>query len=196
MADDAVTLGILGIVFTIVIGFLVYFLQKRTDSKMESIIKSINELTRQQFEVINEEKERHKAMRDYFIHHTQSNLGLIKHAYDTLRNFVNGFKSDGSEERKRVIIDICERNSQQIQSYIIPFTRDQLEIASRYLKSPWLANKFIDEVARLGSVFMTIRQNPNLLENHAGLESIRESIEYQIESINNLITKLNEEHSE
>jgi hypothetical protein len=149
---------------------------------MESIITSIKELSDRQFKIIDEERKHNDAMKNYFIHHTQGSLELIKDRYETLQEFIIDLTSKKSEEKTRSIIKMCE----QFSSYIFPFTNDQLQIASSSL-SPWVAHKFIDIFAGIGSTFGSIKQNPKMLDNDSDLQHINESIEYQIQSINECI---------
>jgi hypothetical protein len=190
LVDEATILAFLGVGFTAGIALLIFFLQRLTDKKMKSIIKGISELSRQQFEIISEEKEHRDEMKNNFIHHTRGNLELIKHQYQTLQNFITDLTSNGSVE-KSSIINMCKFNSEQFHSHTFPFVKDQLQIASNYLR-PWVANKFIDIFSGVGSTFSYITQNPNLLESSSGLEDICKSIEGQIQSINDCIDRLNE----
>jgi rubrerythrin len=159
---------------------------------MKSIITKINELSRQQLEIINEEKEHRDKMKNYFIYHTQGSLKLIKHQYETLQKFITDLTSNRSEEKSRSIINMCEFNSERFHSHTFPFTRDQLQIASSYL-SPWVANKFIDTFAGLGSTFYSITQDPSLLERTSSLGDIDKSIKNQIQTIDDCTNRLNEE---
>jgi hypothetical protein len=187
MVDEAIILTI----FSSVIVLVIYLLQKRTDSKMKSILTEINKLSSQQSVIINEEKERHDTTKNYFIHHTQGSLKLIKHQYETLQNFITDLTNNGSEE-KSSIINMCKFNSEQFHSHTFLFVKDLLQIASNDL-SPWIAHKFIDIFAGVERIFSDIKQNPSLLENNSELENICKSIEDQIQTINDLIDKINDE---
>lgn len=200
-------IGIIGIVFTIAVGFLIYFLQGKTDkevkkavdridktvSKIDEAVDKMNQITETQYQMIKEEQERRTRMKSSPIYHVISVLNEARNMHSRLRERVATYANDRSEKNKRITVNMCDRHEASINNRIIPFIKRQVELAKPYLNNPWLADKFLDLyiLGQLGSVVTWIKEESTLNNN---LDSILEEIDTKIRDIDEYIDKFKKEY--
>jgi hypothetical protein len=174
-------IGIIGIPFTIVVGFLVYFLQRKTDkdvnkaidridktvSKIDAVMDKMNQITERQYQIINEEKERKTRMKSSPIYHIIVVLNEARNMYSRVRERVAIYANNRTDQNQRILLNMCERHATSVNSRIIPFIKENVELAKPYLNNPWLAGKFLDSyiLGHLGSIFIWVKENQNASDN-------------------------------
>jgi hypothetical protein len=203
-------LGIAGIVFTIGVGFLIFYLQRRTDKKVEYVVHEIkktvssinnavsriDEVAGMQYNLADEEKKRRGHIIEYSTYHVVGNLNLIKRMLTDLRKHVNSLINNKSNNDKIRLIDLCGTQGDWIQN-VSRDIKDRVNLAAPYLNNTWLTDKFLDStiLGVIGSIFLSIKQNETILDTHNGLVRTIEEIDREIEDINDYITRFNEERS-
>jgi hypothetical protein len=131
----------------------------KTVTRIDEVVDKMNQITERQHDIITNEDERRKRMKSYPLHHI---IGLLKGAktkHEYLKQHIECFVNDRSEENRRRILSDCKIYGPSIYEHDIPFIKDQVMFATPYLNNPWLANKFLDGyiLGQLANIFLAIK---------------------------------------
>jgi hypothetical protein len=128
-------IGIIGIGFTIAVGFLIFFLQRRADH-------SINDLTKELHQMVHREDDRKKSIKRYYIRRIDSDYKLINKEYQNLKQELTKYLGNKSDERSWFHFNNFIENQfiRWVKSFVT--VTDDIKHIVPFLDNPRLIDKY------------------------------------------------------
>jgi hypothetical protein len=186
-----ISLGIAGIIATIVVGIGVYFLDQKQNKSRDEILKEINKITKNQANIIESLDKRRRKHIDWLIYHVGGVLQSLIESYQKLISRITTYQTT----RSKINIDSILGQIESCRMFLIQLKaladRD-IPIAAGYLSDPWITGKFQDIIQVLDRGIYREEKEIQNMENDEFL-TWKISINYQINQMEKCLQIIKEE---
>ena len=185
-------LAYIGIGVTVFIAISIFRLQKKDQDKINSIIHNMDEIVKQQSEILSVIEIRRKQIIHWFVHHVGGVLKTLDEAYQELYKRVDEYHTEKSDLNLRKILAEAHTTRDILLNQLIGLAERDIEVAKDYISNPWIIGKFRDVIPLLGWV-LNVEEDQIRRMNNEDLIKYKGEIKRSINDIQQYIITIDRE---